>query len=136
LVVVLVIAGVEGWRLSGMVLVARHVKPGLRNERLGYIMGVEGCKFGGICLKPQGLLILILLGAGWLVTTGLTKLLVFEGTFLLLIHLRLELLVIRLVLWLVKLLFVPLLLLLRLVILLLVPVLLLFGLIAVVLLGG
>ena len=131
-----------------MVLLARHVKPGLRNEGLGYIMGVEGCEIGGIGLKPQGLLILILLGAGWLVTTGLTKLMVLERGFagflleliallgleLLVIHLALELRLIKLLGLLVALLF-----LIRLVILLLLrgPVLLLaLGLVVIVLLGG
>ena len=131
-----------------MVLLARHVKPGLWNEGLGCIMGIEGSEIGGICLKPQGLLILILLGAGWLVTTGLTKLIVLKRGFVgllleLIALLGLELLVIHLALelWLIKLLglLVALLFLLRLVILLLLrgPVLLLaLGLVVVVLLGG
>ena len=131
-----------------MVLLARHVKPGLWNEGLGCIMGVEGSEIGGIGLKPQGLLILILLGAGWLVTTGLTKLIVLKRGFVgllleLIALLGLELLVIHLALelWLIKLLglLVALLFLLRLVILLLLrgPVLLLaLGLVVVVLLGG
>ena len=131
-----------------MVLLARHVKPGLWNEGLGCIMGVERSEIGGIGLKPQGLLILILLGAGWLVTTGLTKLIVLKRGFVgllleLIALLGLELLVIHLALelWLIKLLglLVALLFLLRLVILLLLrgPVLLLaLGLVVVVLLGG
>ena len=130
-----------------MVLLARHVKPGLGNEGLGCIMGVEGSEIGGIGLKPQGLLILlILLRAGWLVTTGVIKLLVLEGGFArlllkLITSVRLELLVIHLilVLGLIKLrLLVDSLFLLRLVkLLLLGPILLLaLGLVAIVLLWG
>ena len=112
-----------------------------------YIRGVEGGEIGGIGLKPQGLLILlILLRAGWLVTTGVIKLLVLEGGFArlllkLITSVRLELLVIHLilVLGLIKLrLLVDSLFLLRLVkLLLLGPILLLaLGLVAIVLLWG
>ena len=112
-----------------------------------YIRGVEGGEIGGIGLKPQGLLILlILLRAGWLVTTGVTKLLILEGGFArlllkLITSVRLELLVIHLilVLGLIKLrLLVDSLFLLRLVkLLLLGPILLLaLGLVAIVLLWG
>lgn len=126
-----------------MVLLTRHVEPGLGHEGLWYIRGVEGGEIGGIGLKPQGLLILLIL-LGWLV--GVSKLLVLEGGFVrlllkLITSVRLELLVIHLilVLGLIKLrLLVTLLFLLRLVkLLLLGPILLLtLGLVAIVLLWG